>query len=52
MAEPETKKVSNWEGALNAFTNTFDGIRADVDAILAQQRQIIEQYPDQASVKI
>ena len=48
MAEPETKKVSNWEGALNPFTNTFDGIRAEVDAILAQQRQVIEQYPDQA----
>ena len=48
MAETETKKISNWEGALNPFTNTFDSIRAEVDAILAQQDQIIEQYPDQA----
>ena len=48
MAEAATKQVSNWEGVLNPFTNTFDRIRADVDAILAQQRQVIEQYPDQA----
>ena len=47
MAEAATKQVSNWEGVLNPFTNTFDRIRADVDAILAQQRQVIEQYPDQ-----
>ena len=47
MAEPETKKVSNWEGALNPFTNTFDSIRADIDSIIAQQDQITEQYPDQ-----
>jgi len=49
MAETETKQVSNWEGALNPFTNTFDRIRAEIDAILAQQRQIIEQYPDQST---
>ena len=49
MAEAETKQVSNWEGALNPFTNTFDRIRADIDSILAQQDQIIEQYPDQAT---
>jgi len=49
MAETATEKVSNWEGALNPFTNTFDRLRADIDSILAQQDQIIEQYPDQAT---
>ena len=48
MAEAEQQQqVSNWEGALNPFTNTFDRIRAEIDAILAQQDQILEQYPDQ-----
>ena len=47
MAEAATKKVSNWEGALNPFTNTFDRIRAEIAAIIAQQDQIIGQYPDQ-----
>jgi hypothetical protein len=47
MAETENKQVSNWEGALNPFTNTFDGIRAEIDAIIAEQDKITEQYPDQ-----
>ena len=50
MAKAETKQVSNWEGALNPFTNTFDSISSEINAIIAQRRQLVEVYPDQSVV--
>ena len=49
MAEAETKQ-SNWEGALNPFTNTFDSISSEINAIIAQRRELVEVYPDQRVV--
>ena len=46
MAE-DTREMSNLEGALKPFSNTFDSISAEVNAIIAQQDLIIGQYPDQ-----
>ena len=48
MAEAETNNMSNLEGALKPFSNTFDSIRAQVDAIIAERDRVIEVYPDQA----
>ena len=47
MAEAENK-MSNVEGFLAPFSNTFDSIRAEVDSIIAQQKEVIKLYPDQA----
>ena len=48
MAEAETNNISNnVEGFLKPFSNTFDSIRAEVDAIIAQQKEVIKLYPDQ-----
>ena len=45
MAEAEQQQVSNWEGALNPFTNTFDRISSEINAIIAQRREIVKLYP-------
>ena len=41
------EEYPNLEGFLKPFSNTFDSIRAEVDAILAQQKEIIKLYPGQ-----
>jgi len=48
MAEAGTNNMSNVEGFLKPFSNTFDSIRAEVDSIIAQQKEVIKLYPDQA----
>ena len=46
MAE-DTREMSNLEGALKPFSNTFDSIRGDVNSIIAQQDEMMKLYPDQ-----
>ena len=49
MAE-ETREMSNLEGALKPFSNTFDSISAEVNAIIAQQDEVMKLYPEQKEV--
>jgi hypothetical protein len=49
MAE-ETREMSNLEGALKPFSNTFDSISAEVNAIIEQQDEVMKLYPDQREV--
>ena len=39
--------MSNVEGFLKPFSNTFDSIRRDVNSIVAQQDEMMKMYPDQ-----
>ncbi len=49
MAE-EPREMSNLEGALKPFSNTFDSISAEVNAIIAQQDEVMKLYPEQKEV--
>ena len=46
MAEAENN-ISNVEGFLKPFSNTFDSISSEINAIIAQRRELVEVYPDQ-----
>ena len=46
MAEAENK-MSNVEGFLKPFSNTFDSISSEINAIIAQRREIVKLYPGQ-----
>ena len=45
MAEAENK-MSNVEGFLAPFSNTFDSISSEINAIIAQRREVVKLYPD------
>ena len=46
MAEAENN-MSNVEGFLKPFSNTFDSISSEINAIIAQRREIVKLYPGQ-----
>lgn len=46
--ESQATIAANFEGALKPFTNTFDKLRGKIDAIIAEQDRITQQYPEQA----
>jgi len=47
MAETKTNNMSNVEGFLAPFSNTFDSISSEINAIIAQRREIVKLYPGQ-----